>query len=348
MFILYDKSKSLYWSRNGFVQRAYATPLDRLEVKRVIYNHYFGDASQCRIVNPGSKFKPKKQPREKSILADLISPYRPPTPPKKRFTKMKLAVLAYVPPHDRFHPRVFVENLKKFKPKHDLMLYSDDWPDTIKIGNPDSIKKVASADIPQQKWSLNNIIFFTALRIAVQNNVTHILYMESDSRVGRDGWDDEIFSEFFKNPGAIIGGSMVCYNPANFSMEATERWVQAVSQNSRKNFPIPTYGWKGAADKSDSCVFVNGSIGVYDVKWMSELFNLNDSARLSLQSTAWDMEVGARLWQKFGARTYDFVAHLRCMFSSYGEILTTEEQRMQMLRSGLCCAVHQCKSDATI
>lgn len=347
MLTLYDRDTKLYWQndagRLGPLRTAKC--FHRVEILRIIFNHYRGDKTRVRL----GVYRPRPKPKQsigKTLLAELLEPYRPPKPKYKR--RMKLAVLAYVPPHDRFNPKVFVENIRRFKPATELVLFSDNWPDTVKIGQPDDIRKAATAQNPQQKWSLNNILFFTALRIAVRNEYSHIIYVEADSRVGCDGWDGMIFDEFFKHPGAIVGGSMVCYNPANHSLEATERWVKAVSVNSRKNFPIPTYGWKGAADKVDPCVFVNGSLGVYDVGWMKKLFNLDDSAREALVSTAWDMEVGVRLWPHLGVQTYDFIAHLTCMFSSYGEILTTEEQRLEMLRSGKVCAVHQVKSDKTI
>jgi hypothetical protein len=57
------------------------------------------------------------------------------------------------------------------------------------------------------------------------------------------------------------------------------------------------------------------------------------------------MEIGGRLWKVFAEDTFDFLGHLDTIYSGYGDILTTEEERMNLLRSGKVVAVHQIKSD---
>lgn len=262
---------------------------------------------------------------------------------------MKLAVIAYVPPIQRYHPEVFVDNMRRWRSNCDLILFSENWPDTLKIAHsPEIIKSSANVSRPEQRWWVNNMIFFTALRIARKQGVTHMLYVESDSRAGRLNWADLAFEEFFKRDGALIGGSMVVYNPCNAGPLAAQYWAEVCALNTRKNFPIPTYGFKGAADSTGSCVFVNGSLGIYDMALMAELFNLDNTAVVSRDATAWDMEIGVKMWEKFGPDAYAKVAHLTSIFSSFGEVLTTEAQRMDMLRRGEFGAVHQVKSAATL
>jgi hypothetical protein len=81
---------------------------------------------------------------------------------------------------------------------------------------------------------------------------------------------------------------------------------------------------------------------------MKELFDLSDTGKLAAQSFAWDFAIGDRLWQKMGHNAYDCVAHLDCIYSSYGDVLTSESDRLNMLRTGEAVLVHQVKSSATV
>lgn len=263
---------------------------------------------------------------------------------------MKLAVVAYLPPPRVGNPQVFRENMDKFKSKYQTIYFSDhDYPDVIKIGNPEQFKDARFNNGQPNTFVVSNLLFFTAVRICLKLGITHMIYMEEDSRVGKEYWDDIIFAEYFNQKKPLIcGGSIVAYNPCNYSAEATKRWSELVSSNKRKNYPVPTYGWKGAADNSGSCVFINGSIGVYDIQWMNRLFNINDTISMARQSTAWDMALGMAIWNQFKEESYDVVGYLKSMFSSYGNVMTTEEERMKLLRDGIFTAVHQVKSSATL
>jgi len=255
---------------------------------------------------------------------------------------MQLGTFAYVSPPGKFHPAVFQDNLRKFPARYPLVLYSDHKYDgMIPVGNPEQARRGG------KKWAVNNLIFFTAMRIAKQQGYTHIIYIEQDSRVGCQDWDEMIFDEFFASgKAAVMGGSMVIYNPCNGNPVAAKRWEEVVRRNRRKNIPIPTYGWKGGADNSGSCIFSNGSLSVLDVQAISELFDLNKTIQTSALSGAWDMEIGLRLWREFEENSYFMVSHLDRMFSSYGNVLTTEEYRLNMLRNNEVVAIHQVKSDA--
>lgn len=261
--------------------------------------------------------------------------------------KFNPVIVGYVPPPTFGQPRVFLENVAKFPAVHPLLLFSDhDWPGVIKVlASPEIVKGMSP-----NKWLVNNFIFFTAMRVAMRHNATHVLYLEADSRVGPD-WDTKIFTEFFELPmPPVCAGSMVCYNPTNAGLAAQQRWAEVVNASmKRRNFPIPTYGFKGAADDSGSCVYVNGSLGVYDMAWMRRLFGTMEyTPQLARDCTAWDMEIGVRIWPIFGIKSYDMVAHLHSIYSSFGNVLTTESERMAMLRKGDVVAVHQVKSSATM
>lgn len=256
-----------------------------------------------------------------------------------------IATLAYIPPrkHAHLNGEHFLAHVRSVKMAHPLILYSEDdyGPDVIRLrGSPDM------AAHEKNRFAVNNLVFVTGCRIAISRNVQFFLYLEADCRV-TDGFDDKIFSEFFADPRPLVcGGSMAVYNPCNSGQVAMQRWADLIARhNTAKNNPIPTYGWKGAADGTGSCVFVNGALGVYSVAWLCAMFGFEDGASLDLavNTTAWDMAIGQKIWERFGPDSYHVVGHMSAAFSSYGDVLTTEAQRMQWLREGRYCAVHQVK-----
>lgn len=269
---------------------------------------------------------------------------------------MKLAVVGYLPPPKLPAATAFLANLRKFPAKFDTIYFSEHpWKDVpgnfipLKL-NPEVVRddpRYANASKPNP-FALNNALFFTGLQMAVGQGITHMLYLESDCRVGVEHFDERIFDEAFSRQEPFaIAGSMVCYNPTNAGPEAHRRWAEAVAANLRRNYPIPTYGWQGAAVSHPSCVFVNGAGGIYDVAWMLRLFELGETIKLAHQATAWDMQIGMNLWALMGAKAYDLVTHLSCMYSSYGDVITQPIDRQRMLTEGKVCLIHQIKDSWT-
>jgi hypothetical protein len=266
---------------------------------------------------------------------------------------MKLASLAYVPPPSFGCASVFHSNLRKFTTRYDLITYSDHpWPDSIRIKNPEGIEKMMKDNVRRDgfnRWAVNNAIFMTGMRIAISEGCTHVIYLESDCRVGCDDWDATVFEEYFQLGRACIGaGTLACYNPCNYSRKAALAWEKLVSNNTARNMPVATYGWKGASDRHPSCVFPNGALSVLDVGWMSGLFNLERTIVCATENTAWDMALGQKVWDMFKEDSFEVMGMLNSVFSSYGDILTTEEERLTWLRDGRYVAVHQVKSQNSI
>lgn len=261
---------------------------------------------------------------------------------------MNLAVIAYLPPPTVGCSPAFKTNLEKFPTKHDLVLYSDhDYgPQVIRLkGNPEIVRNAYFPGTGKPNpYAINNLVFLTGMRIARERNFSHVCYVESDVRVGRKEWDDVVFDEFFSIGRALIaGGSLVCYNCCNFSQEASRRWQKLVSKNLRRNFPIPHYGFVGAAQNHPSCVFPNGAGGVYDMAWMPRLFDLENTQAACASATAWDMHLGNEIWKLFAEESFDVVGHLESIYSSYGNVITSPEERQNMLLSGAVVLSHQHK-----
>lgn len=252
-------------------------------------------------------------------------------------------VIGYLPPADKFPTDEFKANLKEFPTEHKLILFSDgDHPDldVIKIGNPEPQGPAGR----HHKWFTNNRVFFTAARIALKNGYTHFLYLEADCRVGRAGWDDVVWKEFLEHPYPIVfGGTMVAYNPCNSDQKTAIRYGEAATQFfQRMGLPMGTYGYKGAADNTGSSFYVNGALGIYDVSELGRLFDLNNTTKEALEF-AYDSLGGTRMWEKYGADALFLIGNLPSMFSSYGDVMSTPEQRMEWLKSGRFVAVHQVK-----
>lgn len=299
---------------------------------------------------------------------------------------MKPCCVAYIPPPSISYAEAFLRNITKFKPKHDLILYSEHpWPGVKGLaGTPEAIKNERDRQGRAKEFALSNLVFYTGMGLANAGDYTHALYVEADSRVGCEHWDERIFAEYLKQPiPQIIGGSVVLQNPANSGIDGQRRADELIRKNTRRNFPIPIYGNKGALDNSGSCVFCNGSGTVIDLAWYKLLFteeerspevqdaprghqfglqrrsqsvyveNGNGGAngfwamKLARESRPWDVELGTRIWQKFGADAYDVIANLSTVYSSYGDVLTKEAERLAMLKNGVAL-VHQVKSNAEI
>lgn len=276
---------------------------------------------------------------------------------------MKLVTIGYVPPQRMgLCADAFCTNLVFYKNTHPIVLFSDaPYPGKICGDSKKWLDEWVSIDNPESrlprhwrttnKFALSNLLFMTACRMArLRYNASHIIYLESDCRVGVNHWDDIMAREFFTHPRFhLIGGSAICYNPFNAGIQVARRWEQFVAANTRRNFPIPTYGCKNQDQQGDglTLVAVNGALGIYDLDWLWDAFHgFQNTVQTAMEMHAWDFVVGGKMWEQFGIRSFDLVQNLSCIYSSYGNVLTSETERLGMLRSGQVVAVHQVKSDA--
>jgi hypothetical protein len=289
--------------------------------------------------------------------------------------KLKLGIIGYLPPPQFGCSKVFLENLSKNRPGADLLLYSDhdygkpDWFKFIRLRvNPEEFKKpqYQPAGI-RNEWGMNNAIWVTGMHFAVLEGYTHVIYIESDCRFGEPVWDLPMWEETFGAGHPVAAaGSLVCWNPHLGGMEGMKRWEALIVGNAnrgklpvpasvqtgqvkRENFPIPTYGVGQRPVPGHNCpaVFPNGALGVYDMAWVTKLFDVTNTMEM-VKSQAWDFALGERLWQAMGLHSYDVVRHLDCVYSSYGDVLTTEDWRLQLLKDHRVVGCHQVKSQATI
>lgn len=276
-------------------------------------------------------------------------------------------IIGYVPPPTYGFPAAFITNLQRFATKYPLVLFSDHADQyaaakvplpMIPILNPEQQKGATYKHGEKNGWSVNNIIFLTALRIAQRGGYSHILYLEEDCRVNQHNWDAVMFDEFVAKSGEqrdeCVGGSVVCFGPYNYTRLAAIKWEALVARNVKRNFPIPTYGSGGSLEEFEPIVLVNGALGIYPMDLMEKLFDLNNTAATAAEITAWDFAIGQRMWKIWKEATFDHVLLIESSFSTYGNRLTTELERQAMLTTGLdigdgrvmkVVAAHQFKSE---
>lgn len=268
---------------------------------------------------------------------------------------MKIGTLLYLPPPSRgYYPEVLMKNLEDNPVLHGLLVYSDHpWPGSERIPNPEGMKNHPN------KWAMNNLIFFLGLRIAIKEKFDHILYMECDSRVKNQihsplRWDAQMFGEYMSAK-ALMAGSLVCYNPFNDSRDTAAKFSDLMYRyNTKRNYPVvgrvpfvKTFGFKSSAEHGFTCLFPNGSLAIYSVEFLKGLFGNQEITELAVTCQPWDKEIGQRAWARDGVKVFDYCRQLTCSYSSYGDVLTSEQERLALLDQGGLCAVHQVKSQAT-
>lgn len=269
--------------------------------------------------------------------------------------KNNCVVIAHVP-LTFGHPMVFVANLLRFAHRYPIILFTarDDIPQSA------GVTVIRIKDVGEQlpgAHNVTNTIWLTALRIAfVHNAYTHMLYLEEDCRVGCDYWDEVVFNEFFANAQFedSIGGTPMCFGERGLNQIAQRQWQELLAQNIRKNFPVPTYGAGRSAHNpiETTCITVCGALGIYPRELMLKLFDLRNTMQLAGTIGVWDFELGRRMWNLWKVEAFKHVVYLKTVLSSFDLSLSTEDERIAMLTTGLTIdeqtfkvvAIHKIKS----
>lgn len=253
---------------------------------------------------------------------------------------MSYATLCYVPP-PRLHAESFVRNIRHYQTRWPVIWYGncDSVPGMIAIPDPTNIK------LSKNRVAIHNRIFLHGLEIAQKNKLKRFIYLEADSRVGCDFWDQEMFDEAEQYRDMFVCGSPSVYN----SKAMTPKQSVAV-QSYVKDYTDRT-GWKvpvfeAQKQRPIGCVFIMGSVAVYNTDVMADLMMgfERDANQKAIKTPAFDLFVGMRCVQLFGINATKKLPFLTCSFSSYGSKINNESDRIEMLRTGKCIAAHQIKS----
>lgn len=257
------------------------------------------------------------------------------------------------PPNEYASAAVFLENIRRYRTHHDLILYSDyDYgPDVIRLkASPTMVKGANYPNGKPNKFAINNLAFLSGVRIAQAHKIDYVLYVEADCRVKGDGWDEVVFGEFLKaGEDKLIGGSIVCYQPCNKDRAFAKAWRAFMAKYAESKFVIPCYGGIGASEQQEPAVFPNGALAIYKVDFIDQVYDLSQSTvNTASARTAFDYDCGRELVKKYGPDCFKYLVHLDSVYSGYGDVLFTEKDRQELLQSGQVTACHQIKSQWTL
>lgn len=281
-------------------------------------------------------------------------------------SEIKLAVIAYLPPV-RFNTLAFLENLKRNPPAHELITFSDDpsFNPTVAMKRSIEIPKIVD-----KQHGVANLAFYLAFGQAWKLGYSYFLYLESDCRQKSNPekhigltWDQVLLTDFAfaqsNSPAPLIlGGTQFLWNPlktdaatAQRANELMAKWNKMNGNLRERNRPVAVYGARRQKREDGSGVGCNGAGAIYSVEGLRSLFpELKDPSDnqtivgLANSEMPFDHCIARRLWNMHRAESFDRVAHLPSMFSSFADTVSTEEERLEMLRSGSVVLVHSIKS----
>lgn len=300
---------------------------------------------------------------------------------------MKSVTLAYCPPPHLPYAEPFLRNVRKFKLTHDLLLYSDHpWPGVRRIsGNPECVKGETAYSISNLAFytgmelalraGYSHVLYVEADSRVMGDNWDGVIF-------------DEFFNQKVPAIiGGSVAVHNPCTAGREAALRWEELVANNSRRNypvaTHMHVPVLAFGNKGSNDRQESCVFTYGSGTVIDLAWYRTLFSEQERAPQSVEasgehqfggfgivsrrpqapvvtgegfhqtaitrnSAAFDIEIGKRIWAKFGADSYLLIANLPSVFSGFGNQTTTEEERLAMLRNGERVFSHQIKSSAEV
>ena len=232
--------------------------------------------------------------------------------------------------------------MRAYDPGVELLLYSDHGPyGFIPCQDPGVVRH------PKAMYRISNHAFLSGLTIAIQKGVTHMLYLEEDSRVRGDWWAARLFDEFRTYPGAVMGGTPVVYNPSNDGHAVLKRITEFAADYLKASGTAMTiHGFQPGY-----YFYPNGSISILDVALMQEFFRPtgfeNDICAAARAPAAWDEIIGRSMVRRFGINVFDVFAPSVLSYSGCANAIFSEPERIAMLESGEKIAIHQCKSGYT-
>lgn len=253
-------------------------------------------------------------------------------------------VVCYVPPSGKLNSEAFLRNVSAWQVNCPIYLYSDQLRDSVtnQIPNPEVVKN------PRRWWNVNNCCFYFGLKLAIDAKLEYFLYLESDCRVRGDGWADKMFADAIEQmPNPVIYGSPIIYEIASSGYVPLRRATEFCCKHlSETGLAVPVYG--GFPFRHNQIyTYPNGALGIYHTPTMAEIFHGfdRDIGHCAMNTTAWDIEVGIRLWNKFGLEIFDRFAISHVSYSGCTDQLVTEAERKEMLMRGERVAVHQVKAN---
>lgn len=270
-------------------------------------------------------------------------------PPLFVFIIMKLGIIAYLPPSRIGNTYEFVSNLKDYPPENRVYFYSDQFWTGLGV----DVTLIETPSIHHDPFRKNgppnlgviNAIFLRGLQIAIRNELTHFIFIESDCRFGCVGWDKSMFDEMFSGGDvAVVGGTIACQNPSLGTNEFIVLWNEF-----KKSVNCQHYNWPAITYEKNGCQcspFVNGALAVYNTNEVKGLIGRCNIGDLCRKIPAYDLHIGRLLTERHGdVGAFKRLKHLHCSWSLYfGRQGTLCDVLQTRLLNGQSVAIHPIKN----
>lgn len=256
---------------------------------------------------------------------------------------MKIATIAYLPPMDFPGVMAFKDNLSSYNTRYPIVLYSNDKNHGTRwmCDDPERVKCA--------RWYVvSNAVFLSGLYIAQRMGLDYFFYLESDSRVRGDHWDEVVFSEHFALDDRVVtSGTPILWDIHSYGNKCLRAGIEYASAHMKKTGRPPgIFGRKQPHDASGLSVYANGSCAIYKTTECLEAFHgYENPLDFALKITAYDLHYGQHLGHKYRENVFDVVGGLAKVFSGCTDVFVDYEERKRLLSSGEVVAMHQAKDD---
>ena len=278
---------------------------------------------------------------------------------------MRLASILYLPNASVSLQRTggCLANLAAYRHKYPIYAYSEaPWHPSVfsnlgactfsRIRDPEMVRNGNST------VEVSRFIYFTGLEMMEEAGMDYFMVLENDSRICGDNWDEELFDEFFagavKGRDPAVGGTIFSWSPMNQEMNHALEFIRFFDRANKVVFGNKVWlpgcfiyagGQAGSCEDRPGCCYANGALSIAKTSVIRSIFGIQDVISLcNGRGGNWDSEIGMGMFRLFGWKAYEHIVPMRKVFSVYGDKLTTEKQRINLLTSGQCRGVHQVKS----
>lgn len=258
--------------------------------------------------------------------------------------EMNIGSIAYIPPRKFPGAQAFYTNVHAYKTKYPVYLFSNDQSWEGLCGHCDDPEKIRRGG----PSVMSNAVFLNSLFIANELGLDWLFYLEADSRVKGDNWDERIFDEHFSlGPKVIASGSPVVFNPHAFTNASLTNFTEyAYEYLKRVKRPLCVYGNRQPHQIGQMAVYPNGSCAVYNVSTLKACFQrFQNPMQTAQHMAAWDISFGFFLGHTYHEHAFERVAGLKSVLSACTYVYYKEDELKFKLANGEVAAVHQVKSE---
>jgi hypothetical protein len=263
---------------------------------------------------------------------------------------IKSAIILYLQNFERENKKC-LDNLAEFKhSRHNIsiIIYSDS--DSIPGNYPFKFIKIPK--IQKMESGMLNLsnkysfwAFMEAIKIAKEFELDYFFCYEWDCKIGKDYWYDTLWQEHLNWTGEpTMTGTPVFKCPLNGSgnlLQGIQDYRYKYSKECKLYMVVEhTYPYS---------LYTNGALTFYNTKHTEFYFNkelysniINKSDYMDTISP-WDLEIGIRLFKDLKEKSFEKVGWIPSSYSGCGDYFYNQEQRNQMLESGLKVVIHQYK-----